>query len=362
MDQPEQNAQEAAAETINVEDSISNGAAETGQHLPGALAQLTASYREIGDDDDGSSEDDESDSSSSSSSSLCGPASGPEDDEGFSQPAPIKSRDEVLLEELPLVEELSLSLPEDVELQPVGTVSSIIQQLVVVQSLKDAPPLTDDSILFRSDRVALAKVFEVFGPVSSPLYILRFNSADQILSKGLMEGLTVYYAPSVKEYTKYILVQELKLLKGSDASWKNDHEPPLEALDYSDDEKEQEAKRKLKNSRKKKDSSNKDNPDHFTQNTLQQFNSRPQTAGRGFRHPNPRNELFRHLPPPPPPPPAMYHPLSYPYPPPPSLHFPPSNFPLYPPPPSSFSGAPWPSNPVPYFDLPPPPPPPPPPQ
>lgn len=31
----------------------------------------------------------------------------------------------------------------------------------------------------------------------------------------------------------------------------------LQALDYSDDEKEQEAKRKLKNSRKKKDSSNK---------------------------------------------------------------------------------------------------------
>lgn len=61
MDQPEQNAQGAAAESIadgNVEDSISNGAAETVQHTPGALAQLTASYREI-DDDDGSSEDEE---------------------------------------------------------------------------------------------------------------------------------------------------------------------------------------------------------------------------------------------------------------------------------------------------------------
>uniref|UniRef100_H3C1U9 H/ACA ribonucleoprotein complex subunit n=1 Tax=Tetraodon nigroviridis TaxID=99883 RepID=H3C1U9_TETNG len=91
------------------------------------------------------------------------------------------------------------------------------------------------------------QVFEVFGPVSSPLYILRFNSAEQIVDKGLKEGLTVYYAPSMKEYTGYILVQELRLSKGSDASWKNDHEPPLEALDYSDDEKEQEAKRKLKN-------------------------------------------------------------------------------------------------------------------
>lgn len=51
----------------------------------------------------------------------------------------------------------------------------------------------------------------MFGPVSSPLYILRFNSADQIVDKGLTEGLMVYYAPGVKEYTEYVLVQELRL-------------------------------------------------------------------------------------------------------------------------------------------------------
>lgn len=55
------------------------------------------------------------------------------------------------------------------------------------------------------------QVFEVFGPVSSPFYILRFNSAEQIADKGLTEGLTVYFAPSVKEYTRYVLVQELRL-------------------------------------------------------------------------------------------------------------------------------------------------------
>lgn len=58
---------------------------------------------------------------------------------------------------------------------------------------------------------AVFQVFEVFGPVSSPLYILRFNSAEQIKSKGLTEGLTVYYAPAIKEYTGYILVQQLRL-------------------------------------------------------------------------------------------------------------------------------------------------------
>ncbi|XP_051242388.1 H/ACA ribonucleoprotein complex non-core subunit NAF1 [Dicentrarchus labrax] len=258
------------------------------------------------DDDDEDSEDSDSDSSSSSSSSTSSSSSSSpsapvigedDDDEGFSQPAPIKTRDEVLLEELPAVEEVSVSLPEDAELQPVGTVSSIIQQLVVIQSLKDTPPLNDDSIIFRSDGLAVGKVFEVFGPVSNPLYILRFNSAEQISSKGLTEGLTVYYAPTIKEYTEYILTQQLKLLKGSDASWKNDQEPPAEALDYSDDEKEQEAKRKGKNSKKKRDSNNAENPTHITQNTLQQQRDvrvfPPRHAGPPFRHQNPRNQ---HLP------------------------------------------------------------------
>ncbi|KAI4832987.1 hypothetical protein KUCAC02_015921 [Chaenocephalus aceratus] len=192
-------------------------------------------------------------SSSSSSSSPSPPVLvEDDDDEGFSQPAPIKTRDEVLLEELPAVEEVLVSLPEDAELKPVGTVSSIIQQLVIIQSLKDTPPLTDDSVIFTSDRLAVGKVFEVFGPVSSPLYILRFSSEEQIRSKGLTEGLTLYYTPSIKEYAKYILTQQLQVYKGSDASWKNDQEPPAEALDYSDDEKEHEAKRKGKNARKKR--------------------------------------------------------------------------------------------------------------
>ncbi|KAF0037976.1 hypothetical protein F2P81_010850 [Scophthalmus maximus] len=186
---------------------------ENGDSLATALSLNGVCKTEDCDGDEDDSEDSDSDSSSSSSSSS--PSAlviEDDDDEGFSQPVPIKTRDEVLPEELPAVEEVSVSLPEDVELQPVGTVSSIIQQLVVIQSLRDTPALIDDSIIFTSDRQAVGKVFEVFGPVSSPLYILRLNSVEQISSKGLKEGLTVYYAPAIKEYTGYILTQQLKLL------------------------------------------------------------------------------------------------------------------------------------------------------
>nr|XP_015809834.2 H/ACA ribonucleoprotein complex non-core subunit NAF1 [Nothobranchius furzeri] len=327
--------------------------------------------------------DEDSDSSSSSSSSSSSALSAlvvdvdVEEDGGFSQPVPLRTRDEVLLEELPPAEELCVTLPDEAELQPVGTISSILQQLVIIQSLKDTPPLNDNSILFTSDRQAVAKVFEVFGPVSSPLYILHFNSAKQISSKGLTEGLMLYYAPAMAEYTEYILTQQLKHVKGSDASWKNDDEPPEEALDYSDDEKEQEAKRKIKNA-KRKENGHTDKSAQITQRSLQQQRHHrtrgfpPRHAGSRVKQQDPRNTPPQHphsfLPSAHPDVLPVYLPPSCQYPPP--LFSPPS-FPFYPPtpppPPSffnpAFSSSVWPPNSVPFcdFSLPPPPPPPPPP-
>ncbi|KAM4749967.1 uncharacterized protein FYW61_014869 isoform 1-T2 [Anableps anableps] len=336
--------------------------------LPGNFGCKTDCVDEDSEDSDSDSSSSSSSSSTSSSSSSSSPAPVFEDvDEGFSQPVPIKARDEVLLEELPAVEEVSVSLPEEAELQPMGTVSSIVQQLVIIQSLKDTPPLNEDSILFRSDRVAVGKVFEVFGPVCSPLYVLRFNSSDQISSKGLAEGSTVYYAPALKEYTEYILTQQLKLLKGSDASWKNDDEPPVEALDYSDDEKEQEAKRKIRNNKRKENGS-------IDKSSQQHSNDRRSSQSRHTR-PRVRHQHPRNAPPPSahsyPPPghteiPPSYFPTHSPYLPPPHHPFSPPSFPLYPPPPlpppaffnPSFSHPFWPPNSVPYVDFPPPPPPP----
>ncbi|XP_061129878.1 H/ACA ribonucleoprotein complex non-core subunit NAF1-like, partial [Syngnathus typhle] len=210
------------------------------------------------------------------------------EDEDLNQPAPFKTKDEILLEDLPAVEELTVSLPDDVELIPVGTVSSIIQQLVIIQSLQDSPALNDDSIIFQSDRRALGKVFEVFGPVARPLYILRFNSPGDLNSQGLTLGLIVYYAPHVKEYTEYIFLQQLQLSKGSDASWKNDQEPPVEALDYSDDEKEQQAKRRVKNT--------KHNTEILMVKTLQPHRVTPRHSAAPFRHLNGNNphHPFRH--------------------------------------------------------------------
>ncbi|NXQ47353.1 NAF1 protein, partial [Catharus fuscescens] len=158
----------------------------------------------------------------------------------------IRTKDELPIEELPPVEDLSIILPDNVELKVFGTVSSIIDQLVIIQSLRGLPPVNEESIIFKEDRQAAGKIFEIFGPVSHPFYVIRFNNSEHIKEKGINVQDSMYFAPSVEDFTQYIFAEKLKQEKGSDASWKNDQEPPPEVLDFSDDEKEREAKEKKK--------------------------------------------------------------------------------------------------------------------
>ncbi|XP_019377279.1 PREDICTED: H/ACA ribonucleoprotein complex non-core subunit NAF1, partial [Gavialis gangeticus] len=203
---------------------------------------------------DSDSSDSDSDTDTESSSSVLSSSSCPliiSDDDSQkngkdNKPSSVEIKDELPVEELPLGEDLVIILPEDIELKPFGRISSIIDQLVVIESLKGLPPVNEESIIFKEDRHAAGKIFEIFGPVSRPFYVLRFNSPEHIKKKGINLKDAVYFAPSVEDFTQYIFAEKLQQEKGSDASWLHDQEPPPEALDFSDDEKEREAKQKKK--------------------------------------------------------------------------------------------------------------------
>ncbi|XP_045567657.1 H/ACA ribonucleoprotein complex non-core subunit NAF1 [Salmo salar] len=331
------------------------------QDLPQVLLTLQDGVR---DQRDGSSSSSDSDSDSSSSGVTLAVVLGQaddedDDDEGFSRtrkPCSIKTLDETLPEELPAVEELTVVLPEEAEILPLGSVTSIIQQLVIIQSFKDTPPLKDDSVIFNSDRLAVGKVFEVFGPVSSPFYVLRFNSESDVTERGVKLKDSMFYAPSLTDYTLYILTEQLRRLKGSDASWKNDQEPPPEALDFSDDEAEQKMKRRKKGNVQKSERERGQRADPQPDRdsvTRPQMSQRPLQQSRPPRRDNwgppPRYEGAPFYP----------HQPHYPYPPP----YQPQSFPLYPPllPPHVLPLVSSPLSPLPQPPLlsPPPPPPPP---
>ncbi|TMW54916.1 hypothetical protein DOY81_000149 [Sarcophaga bullata] len=158
----------------------------------------------------------------------------------------LKVKGEFLLEDLPPIQDLKITVPED-ECIEFGKIHSIVDQLVLVSALPNSILLDLETVLFlEKGQKVLGEVFDVLGQVADPLYCIRFNSNKQIKEKEINIGDTVYVAPKT-QYTQYVILSSLMKQKGSDASWENDIEPPPRFLDYSDDEQEQLAKRQLRN-------------------------------------------------------------------------------------------------------------------
>lgn len=113
-----------------------------------------------------------------------------------------------------------------------------------MEAFLNQPALDIDSVLFvdRGKR-AIGRIFDVFGPVIKPFYAIRFNDSNHIKKFDLQIKEPVYCAPQT-EYASYVMVSQLMKMKGSDASWRDNNEPPCEFLDYSDDEAEKLAKKK----------------------------------------------------------------------------------------------------------------------
>lgn len=157
-----------------------------------------------------------------------------------------KVRGEFLIEDLPPIEDLRITVPED-ECIEFGKIHSIVDQLVLVSPLPNSLLLDLDTVLFlEKGQKALGEIFDVLGQVADPLYCIRFNSNEHIKEKGIEVGLVVYAAPKT-EHTQFIVLSKITKNRGSDASWEHDVEPPEKFLDYSDDEQEQRARRSFKN-------------------------------------------------------------------------------------------------------------------
>ncbi|KFM60182.1 H/ACA ribonucleoprotein complex non-core subunit NAF1, partial [Stegodyphus mimosarum] len=155
----------------------------------------------------------------------------------------IKTKGELDLDDLPPIEDLQISVSEK-EMQKIGVVHAVVDKLVVIKAVKDMQPLDLDSVLFVSAGKPLGRIFDVFGQVVDPFYCVRFNTSEDIKDKGIAIDDDVFFAPEKTDITSYVFVEQLKNQKGSDASWKDNNEPPPEHIDYSDDEQENAAKKK----------------------------------------------------------------------------------------------------------------------
>jgi H/ACA ribonucleoprotein complex non-core subunit NAF1 len=161
-----------------------------------------------------------------------------------------RTRNELTIEDLPPIENLTIALSDETPIELIGHVRHIVDgKFIIIEALLHSPPLNDDSVLFNCHRRSIGLIFETFGPVEKPYYSVRYNNGQGIQQRQIEINQDVFYAPKETAYTKYVFVQELRALKGSDASWEDDNEPPRFAVDYSDDEEERAAKAQSKGKR-----------------------------------------------------------------------------------------------------------------
>ncbi|KAJ3054179.1 hypothetical protein HK097_002501, partial [Rhizophlyctis rosea] len=180
------------------------------------------------------------------------------DEDGPAATAELRTKNE--LSALPPVEPINIEIPKELPLTLVGTIFGLVEETVIVQAVAsgEVMVLDMDSILVFEDREVVGRIFDTFGPVTRPLYSIRFNTKEEIDAEKYKLGRDVYY---IKDLAKFVFTQPLKKMKGSDASNIHDEEVGEDDMEFSDDEQEAEHKRQLKSKRKHKKSGVEDGDD-----------------------------------------------------------------------------------------------------
>ncbi|KAJ2862679.1 hypothetical protein GGH94_004127 [Coemansia aciculifera] len=219
-----------------------------------ALITTAPTVKEEPDTMDDASESSDLDSSSSSDSDMEDEddranmlkmiADGDDDDEDQAPNNSVPAtRNEVLDPQIP---ELTMTeLPATAQLTSLGTIHSIVDNSVIIQAniSGERHVLDAESILSFDDRKVLGLVYDVFGPVSRPMYTVRFRG--EIDRESVVVGRGVFFSPG---WVKMLATEKLRV-KGTDASNEYDEEVGDDGMEFSDDEEERIHRRQVKKCR-----------------------------------------------------------------------------------------------------------------
>ncbi|KAH7886067.1 Gar1/Naf1 RNA binding region-domain-containing protein [Phlebopus sp. FC_14] len=130
----------------------------------------------------------------------------------------------------------------DEDLEKVGEIMSIVGNIAIVRGLPadqvkilSERALDTESLLVFEDRKVLGYIYETFGPTSQPLYQIKFNQHYPLDTERVRVAREIFHVP---KRSHFVFVDQLKKLRGSDASNIHDEEPAEDEIEFSDDEQE----------------------------------------------------------------------------------------------------------------------------
>lgn len=175
------------------------------------------------------------------------------------------------------------TIPADAAIERVGIVHTVGNCNVVIKATTSGAyrVLEENSEFCLQDRSPIGLLYETFGRVESPYYVVRFENAHDANKFAGFIGEPVFY---VVKGSRFLLTSELRT-KGSDASNMFDEEVPIEEQEFSNDEQEMMARPQKKRRRSKKRSAEQSGPDR-----RDQIYRPPVIQGRP-RHVSPQDQL-----------------------------------------------------------------------
>lgn len=179
---------------------------------------------------------------------------GGSDDEGGdkagkpSTASQLRTKNELPAERIPKPD---VTITPETKVDELGAVEHIVENMVLIKAFTpgEYQVLDTGSVLLNESRTVIGAVAETIGKVLQPMYIVHFDSAEDIAAHDVTVGSKILYPV---EHAKFIFTEPLKNLKGSDASNIHDEEVGDDEMEFSDDEKEAEYKRAKKELKRKK--------------------------------------------------------------------------------------------------------------
>ena len=133
----------------------------------------------------------------------------------------------------------------EMHIEELGLVEAIVENTVLIEAKisGESQVLETGSVLCLADRNVIGVVAETLGRVQRPYYSVRFSNPAEIADAGITKGTQIFYSV---QHSITVFTQSLKTYKGSDASNLHDEEVGDDEMEFSDDEKEAEYKKSLK--------------------------------------------------------------------------------------------------------------------
>ncbi|KAJ1729586.1 hypothetical protein LPJ72_004898 [Coemansia sp. Benny D160-2] len=149
-------------------------------------------------------------------------------------------------------------IPAAATLRELGVIQAVVGPSVIIrahhspdnqaQNQNQMVVVDCESVVALGNRRVLGLVFDVFGPVTQPMYTVRFPTPEDIDPTECAPGTAVYYSP---ELARIVDTGAIRRAKGTDASNEYDEEAGSDAMEFSDDEAEMQHRRLKKNKKTK---------------------------------------------------------------------------------------------------------------